>query len=209
MESTVEALQEYLELLDSLACRLADERLRLIEQTERLTAARAQCEKKHEAQVKELEGHNLRLRKQERALEERSLALQQHQIETHQTRKSLETWQTRLTVETTSSKAERERLLARLHSLETRADRLSALLGDLPSDWQNRIRHGDNATIEKYRQAQAEGEYARLRQELQSIQGQRAADEEQIKELTALVECLARLLMEEDASSFLPAAKAA
>src|SRR5437870_3869695 len=105
-----EALQEYLKLLDSLACRLADERLRLTEQSERLAAARVQWDKEHVARVKDLEGHNLRLRKHERALEERSITLQQNQLETHQTRQSLEAWQARLTVESASWKSERERL---------------------------------------------------------------------------------------------------
>jgi predicted nucleic acid-binding Zn-ribbon protein len=204
-----EALEEYLKLLDSLACRLADERLRLTEQSERLAAARVQWDKEHQARVKELEGHNLRLRKQERALEERSVALQQHQIEIHQTRQSLEAWQARLTVESASWKSERERLLARLHSLESRANRLTAILGELPPDWKDGVRHGDSITIEKHRQAQTQGEYARLQQELQTLQGQRAADQQQIKELTALVERLARLLMEEAIPSSLPVAKAA
>ena len=204
-----EALQEYLKLLDSLACRLADERLRLTEQSECLAAARVQWDKEHEARVKDLEGHNLRLRKHERALEERSMALQQHRLEIHQTRQSLEAWQARLAVESASGKSERERLLTRLHSLEARANRLTAILGELPPDWKDGVRHGDSITIEKHRQAQTQGEYARLQQELQTLQGQHAADQQQIKELTALVERLARLLMEEATPSSLPVAKAA
>ena len=41
---------------------------------------------------------------------------------------------------------------------EARADRLSAILGELPANWQNRLRQGDSTTIEKHRQAQAEAE---------------------------------------------------
>jgi hypothetical protein len=209
LQESLELLQGYLGLLDSLACRLADERLRLLEQTERLAAARVQWEKEHESRVKELEGHNLRLRKQEYDLEKRYAALRHHQSEIHQTRQSLEAWQARLIIETASWKAERERLLAELHSLETRVTRLTAILGDLPPDWQERVHQGDTTAIEKHRQAHSEAEYVRLRQELQTLQGQRAADNQKIKELTALVERLAGLLIEENNTSSLPAAKAA
>ncbi len=114
-----------------------------------------------------------------------------------------------MTLETSCWKAERERLLARLQSLEARADRLSAILGELPANWQNRLRQGDSTTIEKHRQAQAEAEYARLRQELQSLHDQRVSYEQQIADLTALVERLAVLLMEENNVPSLPAARAA
>jgi hypothetical protein len=209
LQEYFELLQEYLKLLDSLACRLADERLRLSEQTERLAAARVQWEKEHDARVKELEGHNLRLQKQEHDLERRSIALRQHQTEIHQTRQSLEAWQARLSIETTSWKAERECLLAQLHSLETRVDRLNAVLGELPPDWQKRVQQGDSIAIEKHRQAKADTECAGLRQELQCLQGQRTADQQQIKELTALTERLAGILIDEDATSSWAAAKAA
>jgi chromosome segregation ATPase len=204
-----EDLGEYLSTLDAFAYRLIDEQLRVVDQCQRLAAARVQWEKEHHARVKELEGRNLQLRKDERALEERAVKLRQHQAETSQTRQFLETWHARMTLETASWKAERERLLSQLHSLETRADRLSAILGELPADWQDRLRQGDSITIEKHRQAQAEAEYARLRQELQSLHDQHAAYEQQIADLNALVERLAVLLMEENNVPSFPAARAA
>ena len=204
-----EDLREYLNTLDAFAYRLIDEQLRAVDQCQRLAAARVQWEKEHHARVKELEGRNLQLRKDERALEERTAKLRQHQAETSQTRQFLETWHARMTLETASWKAERQRLLSQLHSLETRADRLSAILGDLPAGWQNRLRQGDSTTIEKHRQAQAEAEYARLRQELRSLHDQRVSYEQQIADLNALVERLAVSLMEENSTSSLPAARAA
>src|SRR5260370_25646527 len=202
-------LREYLSTLDTFTTRLIDEQVRGADQCQRLGAAGVQWEKEHHARVKELEGRNLQLRKDERALEERTAKLRLHQVETNQTRQFLETWHARMTLETSCWKAERERLLARLQSLEARADRLSAILGELPANWQNRLRQGDSTTIEKHRQAQAEAEYARLRQELQSLHDQRVSYEQQIADLTALVERLAVLLMEENNVPSLPAARAA
>jgi hypothetical protein len=208
-EALEQDLREYLSTLDAFAYRLIDEQLRVVDQCQRLAAARVQWEKEQHARVKELEGRNLQLRKDERALEERAVKLRQHQVETNQTRQFLETWHARMTLETASWKAERECLLSQVHSLETRADRLSAIIGELPAEWQDRLRQGDSTTIEKHRQAQAEAEYARLRQKLQSLYDQRAAYEQQIADLTALVERLAVLLMEENNAPSLPAARAA
>jgi DNA repair exonuclease SbcCD ATPase subunit len=204
-----EDLREYLRTLDAFAFRLIDEQLRVVAQCQRLAATRVQWEKEQHARVKELEGRNLQLRKDERALEERTAKVRLHQVETNQTRQFLDTWHARMKLETASWKAERERLLSQLHSLETRAERLSAILGELPANWQNRLRQGDSTTIEKHRQAQAEAEYARLRQELQSLHDQRASYEQQIADLTALVERLAVLLMEENHTPSLTAARAA
>jgi DNA repair exonuclease SbcCD ATPase subunit len=204
-----EDLPECLNALDELAYRLADEQLRLVEQAEKLAAARVQWEKEHYTRVKELEGRNLQLRKDERILEERNVKLLRDQVKTDRFRQVLETWQARLTLETVSWKAERERLLAHLHSLETRTDRLSAILGDLPGNQQETNSQADSTIIEKHRQAQAEAEYARLRQELHNLQGQRAADEQQIEELSALVERLAGFLLEDGNRSAIPISKAA
>jgi chromosome segregation ATPase len=199
----------YLSTLDSLAYRLIDEQLRLVKQCQQLAEARAQWEKEHHARAKDLESRNLQLRKDERALEERMEKFRQRDLETNQTRQSLETWQARITLETVSWKAERERLLAQIHSLEIQADRLSAILGELPADWQGRLSQGDSAVIQKHRQAQAEAEYARLRQELRSLQDQRASYERQVADLTALVDRLAALLIEDESTPSLPAARAA
>jgi len=202
-------LREYLSTLDALAYRLIDEQLRVAEQCQQLAKARAHWEKEHHTRVKDLESRNLQLRKDERAFEERNVKLRQHQVEVDQTRRFLETWQARMTIETASWKAERERVLAQLHSLETQADRLAAILGDLPADWQERLRQGDHAVIQKHREAQAEAEYARLRQQLQSFRDQRASYERQIKDLTALVERLAALLIEDDGAPSMMTARAA
>jgi predicted nucleic acid-binding Zn-ribbon protein len=204
-----ETLQEYLRLLDTLAFRLADERLHLTEQCERLAAAQVQWEKKRSAQMRELEDRSRHIGNQERVIEKRLAELHQQQIEGYQKRQTLEGWQARLTVQSAAWKGERERLLAQLHALEAKADRLSAILDDLPSDWKERHRQGDNPTVEKHREARAEAEYVRLRQELQSLRSQNAAYENQLAELSAEVERLAGFLLEEEPRIELPRAKAA
>jgi chromosome segregation ATPase len=202
-------LREFLSTLDALVYRLIDEQLRVVKQCQQLAEARAQWEKERHARAKDLESRNLQLRKDERVLEERMEKLRQRDMETNQTRQSLETWQARITLETASWKAERERLLAQVHSLEVQADRLSAIIGELPADWQDRLRQGHSTLIQKHRQAKAEAEYARLRQELRTLQDQGASYERQIADLTALVDRLAALLIEDESTSSLPAARAA
>jgi hypothetical protein len=202
-------LREYLSTLDALVYRLIDEQLRVVKQCQQLAEARAQWEKDRHARAKDLEGRNLQLRKDERDLEERVVKLRQREMETNQTRQSLEAWQARITLETGSWRAERERLLAQIHSLEVQANRLSAILGELPADWQNCLRQSDSTIIQKHGQARAEAEYARLRQELQWLHDQRAAYEQQIIDLNSLVERLAALLIEDESTSSLPAARAA
>ena len=204
-----EALQQYLRLLDSLAFRLADERLHLTEQCERLAAAQVQWEKKRSAQMRELEDRSRHIGNQERAIEKRLAELHQQQIEGYQKRQTLEGWQARLTVQSAAWKGERERLLDQLHALEAKADRLSAILADLPADWKERYRQGDSETVQKYGEALAEAEYVRLRQELQSLRSQRAAYENQLVELGAEVERLAGFLLEEEPPIPLSMAKAA
>ena len=202
-------LREYLSTLDALAYRLIDEQLRVVEQCRHLAEARAWWEKEQHSRAKELESRNLHLRKDERALEERMIKLRQQETETSRTRQSLEAWQARITRQTASWKAERERLSAQIHSLEVQADRLSAILGELPGDWQQRLGQKDSSVLQKHHQAQAEAEYVRLRQQLQSLQDQRASYERQIVDLTALVDRLAALLIEDDTPSTLHAARAA
>lgn len=202
-------LQEYLNLVDELACGLADERLRLIRQVEQLALARNHWEKEHAAGALDLKGRFQRMEEAERSWENRTLAFRKQQSEIIQTRQSLESWQARLTIQASNWKAERERLVAQIQSLETRATRLSGILGDLPADWKDPRRQADPEVIQKHRDALAEAEYARLRRELDQLRAQRSAYEVQVAELNAEVERLARLMLDESDSVQLPLTKAA
>jgi predicted nucleic acid-binding Zn-ribbon protein len=202
-------LQEYLQLLDSLANCLADERLRLLHQVEQLTEAHVHWEKKHTAGVKDLEARFRQLREVERECENRTIQLRKQQAESHQTRQSLDTWQAKLTVQAANWKGERDRLLAQIHSLEERAGRLIEIIGDLPSDWKKQLEQANSEIIQKYGSAKPEADYANLRQEIISLQGQQAAYEVQVAELNAEIEHLAALLLAENDSIPMPSAKAA
>jgi len=177
-----EDLREYLSLIDMLACCLADERLRLFHQVEHLVEARNHWEKEHLAGIQELEARFGRLEEAERTFENRSIALRKQKAETHQARQALESRQARVTIQAANWKGERERLLARIHSLET---------------------------IPQQPAAPAEADYARFRQQLTNLEDQRAAYETQVAELNAEVERLAQLLLEESDAIPLPVAKAA
>jgi hypothetical protein len=196
-------------LVDELACSLADERLHLIQQVEQLALARNQWEKEHAAGVQELQVRFHQLEEAEQTLEDRMLVWRKQQSEVLQSRQSLESWQARLTIQAVNWKAERERLLAQIHSLEARATRLSEVLNDLPPHWNDPHRPADSGTVQTHQSALAEAEYARLRQELESQRGQCAAYQEQVAELNAEVERLAGLMLEESESIQLPIAKAA
>jgi chromosome segregation ATPase len=202
-------LQDYLNLLDALACTLADERLRLLHQIENLAAAQADWDKKYVDRLQELDARFKQLHEAERLLNNRTIFLRNQQTETQQTRLSLESWQTRLTIQTANWKGERERLLARTHSLEEQAGRLSEIIGSLPANWKDQLSQANLEIVQKHNNARTEMEYARLRQELQMLRDQRAAFEEQIAELNAEVERLAALLLEENNPFPLPMAKAA
>ncbi len=202
-------LQEYLHLLDKLACCLTDERLRLFGQTEQLALTRNHWQKKHESDIQKLETRFQTLTKSELSLENRLLVLRQQQSESFQTRQSLESWQARLTLQTASWKGERERLFAQVQSLESRAGRLQEVLADLPPDWKERYQQEDREIIQMHRNASAEAAYAQLRQELECLHGQRAAYEQHVAVLNAEVERLANLLMEANDSDLSLVAKAA
>jgi DNA repair exonuclease SbcCD ATPase subunit len=186
-------LEEYLSLIDKLASCLADERLRLIYQVEHLVETKNYWEKEHAAGVQELEAQFERLEEAERDFENRAIALRKQQAETQQARQSLESRHARLTVQATNWKAERERLLAQIQSLETKAQ----------------LRPPNSESFQIQPRLQTEAEYAQLRQQLANLEGQRATYEKQVAALNAEVERLAGLLMEDFDPMPLPVAKAA
>jgi DNA repair exonuclease SbcCD ATPase subunit len=202
-------LQEYLHLLDQLACCLTDERLRLFGQAEQLALARSNWEKEHASQLQKSEARFQTLTKSEQSLENRLLVLRQQQSEVFHVRQSLESWQSRLTLQAANWKGERERLFTQIQSLEARAGRLKGILADLPPDWKDRYRQEDTNIIQMHRDASAEADYAQLRQELECLRGQCTAYEQQVADLNAEVERLANLLMQANDADFRPVAKAA
>jgi chromosome segregation ATPase len=202
-----EELQEYLHLLDRLDCRLADERLRLFEQAELLSRIQDNFEKEQAARLQELQSRFQALTEKEDWLENRASILRQQQSEALQARLSFESRQARLTLQATNWIGERERLLTQIQSLENQLDRLQAILTDLPTDGKDQAEEG--GIVEKHREALAEANYAKLRQELECLRGQSAAYERQMADLNAEVERLVNLLLEGNESDSLPVAKAA
>jgi chromosome segregation ATPase len=200
-------LQEYLHLLERLDCRLADERLRLFEQAELLAKIQDNFEKEHAARVQELESRFQALTEKEDWLENRVSILRQQQSEALQARLSFESRQARLTLQATNWIGERERLLAQIQSLQHRADRLQAILADLPGNGKDQGE--ESRIIHEHREAFAEAKYAGLRQELECLRGQGAAYEQQVVDLNAEVERLVNFLLEGNESDSLPVAKAA
>jgi hypothetical protein len=202
-------LQEYLHLLDQVACCLADERLRLFAQAEQMARVRNDWEKEQTSSVRELETRLQTLHESERSLENRLLVLRQQQSESFQTRQLLESWRARLTLRAANWKGERERLLAQVQSLESRAGRLQGILADLPPDWKDRYQQEDREIIQMHGNASAEAAYAQLRQELECLREQCTAYEQQVADLSAEIERLGNLLLEADDSETSPVAKAA
>ena len=79
----------------------------------------------------------------------------------------------------------------------------------MPADWKDQLSQPSLDVIEKHRVTRAEADYARLRHELNNLRGQRAAYEQQVADLSAEVERLAAILLEENEPNPIPIAKAA
>ncbi len=209
LTDALEHLEDYLNLLDSLACTLASERLRLIHQVEQLAEAQSRSENEHANKLQELDARSRQLKETERSLEHRTVLLRKQQSEAHQAGQTLESGQARLTIQAANWKGERERLHVQIHSLEEQAARLSEIIDELPADCKDQLSQPNLDVIEKHRIARAEADYALLRHELNNLRGQRASYEQQVAELSAEVERLAAILLEENDPHPIPIAKAA
>jgi hypothetical protein len=131
--------------VETLLCALADQRLHLLEQAERLTRARDEWHREHSAALTALEAAAEELRQREANLRPREEALSEAEAELrirdesatqHQMR--LEGWQIRLTAEQVESHAAHAALLDTVRAGEERVERQAALLTEIRKRWLKR-----------------------------------------------------------------------
>jgi chromosome segregation ATPase len=158
-------LQERTDALERLASELADQRLYLTEQCERLVKAQEQWEERRQMAAGELEklGEQLREQAQDLATREQVLVLaetevQQHKAELAHRQHHLDAWQARLTAQAAAWEGERDRLLAELRGREQLVERRLTFVIELGQRWQER-RH---RLLERLRQDRDRCEELRL-----------------------------------------------
>jgi pSer/pThr/pTyr-binding forkhead associated (FHA) protein len=137
--------QRRLMLLETLAAELADQRLHLAEQFERLLLARQRWHDERQEVAAELERGVLSLQERERRLDAREQALapteamlRQRREEAAQVRCHLEAWRARLSARETAWEGEREALLADLAAREKLLQEQQAILAELRQHWLQR-----------------------------------------------------------------------
>jgi hypothetical protein len=143
----VELFEEQLASVEQLASKVADQRLHLAEQLERLAWLQLGWAQDREAAVTELETLGARLQEREQAImqREQGLAASEHAIgqnfqEAQQTRQHLEGWLARLAVREATWEGERERLLIEVQAREESAQQQLATLVEVRRRWAQRRR---------------------------------------------------------------------
>jgi len=170
-------LQSRLRALQHLAGELADQRLQLVEQWQRLAHTQERWQQERDTAAAELEALAAGLPEREQALivnEQRQEAarcdFQRRHLELVQQRHHLEGWQLRLRAREAAWEAQRERVLSDLRSRAEAAARLQATAVELRRRWTKR-----------------------RKQELEQLRGERAAGEKLRQEwLTLRDECWRR-----------------
>lgn len=144
---TENEIQERVAALERLAGELADQRLYLAEQAERLARAQQQWEQERGATAAELETVRSQLHEQAEALalREQSLAdaeagLRQRLEAAATTRNHLEAWQARLTASAAAWAGERERIITELRGREELLERRQTALTAVRHRWEERRR---------------------------------------------------------------------
>lgn len=134
-----------LTVLQNLAGDLADQRLHLVEQGERLLRVQLRWQEERDVAAAALEATAVRLQEWEQALAARERALEpaemvgrQRREELAQLRLHLEGWQARLVARQAAWEAEREALLADVHSREERVVRYQTILAGFRQRWSER-----------------------------------------------------------------------
>ncbi|HEV3260449.1 MAG TPA: hypothetical protein VG013_26580 [Gemmataceae bacterium] len=166
-------LQLRMVALEKLSCELADQRLHLIEQCERLAWTEQRWCQDRDATAAELVVLGFRLQEREQAVLVKEQAVQaeeaacrQRQDEAACTRRYLESWQARLTARAVLWEGDRDRQLADLQARELLADRRLKVWTGLGQRWQQRRQQelerlrAEYAACRKLRQ-----EYAAVRAE--------------------------------------------
>jgi chromosome segregation protein len=131
--------------LEQLSAELADQRLRLLEQCERLARTQQDWQQERHAAAAALDAAAHRLDEREQAVTAREQAAAaslaeacQREAELNYQRRYLESWQARLTTRAGVWQGERERYLADLQSKETAVERHTDALLALRRHWQER-----------------------------------------------------------------------
>jgi pSer/pThr/pTyr-binding forkhead associated (FHA) protein len=131
--------------IDRLAADLADQRLWLAEQCQRLLRAQNQWREQHEDATAELEvvaqglhERELRITAHERGLENAEADLRGRGQQIAQMRTSLESWKARLAIAASSWLGERERLLADLGARERLIEEHAAAAENAQARWKKR-----------------------------------------------------------------------
>lgn len=148
-----------LSALEELAHNLADQRLQLLEQWERLLRAQQSWCLDHAAATAEMETVGRRLAAREQAVKAAEDRVRARQAELAQTWQHLEAWQAKMAAREAAWEAERDRLLAELHERERLLERRLAAVTELHQSWVRRRR----SEVERLR-GQRE-EIAQLRKE--------------------------------------------
>ncbi|HKI38144.1 MAG TPA: FHA domain-containing protein [Gemmataceae bacterium] len=137
--------RERLTSLEGLAQELADQRMHLLEQFTRLARAQEEWRAEQLAALAEVEEAARRLQEREGQLEPRQRGLAEAEAdltrraaELTQVQTQLDAWQGRLTAREAAWDADRERLLAGLHSREEAARQQGEALADLRRRWVQR-----------------------------------------------------------------------
>jgi len=157
-------LPERLHALERLAGDLADQRLQLVEQWERLVHTQDRWQRDRDTAATELEALAARLPEREQSLlvdeqrlEATSADLQRRQRALIHQRHRLEAWQVRVRAREVAWEAERDRLLACLRGRESATARLQATMVELRRRWGKRRKveleqlRGERAANDKLR----------------------------------------------------------
>lgn len=151
-------------ILEKLAGELADQRMHLMEQCQRLVEAQRRWHQYREAAASELEVLGRQLHDRDRALQAREetqeaaeVRVRQQQREAANLQRYLEGWQTRMAARESTWEADRERLLADLQGREKLAEQRLRAIDQLHQKWVKRRGRevdwlrGERAACEKLR----------------------------------------------------------
>ena len=166
-------VQEKLASLEKLSGELADQRLHLVEQCQRMIEAQQHWQEERDAAAAELEALGEEMQARELACQQRDHALQAAELRQHQLhdqaqalQRHLEAWQSRMTAREAAWEGERDRLLIDVQAREKQAaDRLLAIT-QLHEKWlRRRRREVEWLQTERASYAKLRRECAELKQE--------------------------------------------
>jgi chromosome segregation ATPase len=189
-------VQERLTHLEKLSGELADERLHLVEQCQRLVTAQHHWQQEREAAAAELEELGKRLQAREVEIGQREQVLriaEQRQRQLHEEasamQRRLEGWQARATARETTWESDRDRLLFDISSKEKLAEQRLQAIGQLHERWLRRRRREIQwIQAERTSYAKLRHEYAALRQDLLRRSAQLEREQRSLAERALAIE---------------------